>query len=166
MLNLTRRIGETLVIGEEVKMTVLGVKGNQVRVGINAPREISIHREEIYRRMRTGLDGTPMPSYSDAIDAGLIVGPRIYPSAAFIGPRGGHSDFQPFTGQPGSPNQMAFLKRKAYKVIWLNPLMGTRDYEPICRGMSAALPYVDYFLPMGNLKDLGAISQTLKKVMG
>jgi uncharacterized protein with von Willebrand factor type A (vWA) domain len=62
-------------------------------------------------------------------------------------------------------SQMAFLKRKAYKIIWLNPLMGTRDYEPICRGMSAALPYVDYFLPMGNLKDLRSISQTLKKLM-
>ncbi len=62
-------------------------------------------------------------------------------------------------------NQMAFLKRKTYKIIWLNPLMGTRDYEPICRGMSAALPYVDYFLPMGNFKDLRSISQTLKKVM-
>jgi uncharacterized protein with von Willebrand factor type A (vWA) domain len=62
-------------------------------------------------------------------------------------------------------NQMAFLKRKAYKIIWLNPLMGTRDYEPICRGMSAALPYVDYFLPMGNFKDLRSISQTLKKMM-
>jgi uncharacterized protein with von Willebrand factor type A (vWA) domain len=62
-------------------------------------------------------------------------------------------------------NQMALLKRKAYKIIWLNPLMGTRDYEPICRGMSAALPYVDYFLPMGNLKDFRSISQTLKKVM-
>ena len=61
--------------------------------------------------------------------------------------------------------QMSFLKRKAYKIIWLNPLMGTRDYEPSCRGMSAALPYVDYFLPMGSLKDLGAISRTLKKVM-
>jgi uncharacterized protein with von Willebrand factor type A (vWA) domain len=62
-------------------------------------------------------------------------------------------------------NQMAFLKRKTYKIIWLNPLMGTRDYEPICRGMSAALPYVDYFLPMGNFNDLRSISQTLKKVM-
>jgi uncharacterized protein with von Willebrand factor type A (vWA) domain len=62
-------------------------------------------------------------------------------------------------------NQMVFLKRKTYKIIWLNPLMGTRDYEPICRGMSAALPYVDYFLPMGDLKDLRSISQTLKKVM-
>ena len=62
-------------------------------------------------------------------------------------------------------NQMAFLKRKAHKIIWLNPLMGTRDYEPICQGMSAALPYVDYFLPMGNLNDLQSISQTLKKMM-
>jgi hypothetical protein len=61
--------------------------------------------------------------------------------------------------------QMAFLKRKAYKIIWLNPLMGTRSYEPICRGMSTALPYVDYFLPMGNISDLRSISQTLKKVM-
>lgn len=61
--------------------------------------------------------------------------------------------------------QMALLNRKAYKIIWLNPLMGTQDYEPICRGMSAALPYVDYFLPMGNLKDLRSISQTLKRVM-
>lgn len=62
-------------------------------------------------------------------------------------------------------SQMAFLKRKTYKIIWLNPLMGTRDYEPICQGMSAALPYVDYFLPMGNLNDLRSISQTLKKMM-
>jgi uncharacterized protein with von Willebrand factor type A (vWA) domain len=46
-------------------------------------------------------------------------------------------------------NQMALLNRKAYKIIWINPLMGTRDYEPICRGMSAALPYVDYFLSAG-----------------
>ena len=61
--------------------------------------------------------------------------------------------------------QMAFLKRKAYKIIWLNPLMATRDYEPICRGMSTALPYVDFFLPMGSLNDLRSISQTLKKVM-
>jgi uncharacterized protein with von Willebrand factor type A (vWA) domain len=62
-------------------------------------------------------------------------------------------------------SQMAFLKRKAYKIIWLNPLIRTRDYEPICQGMSAALPYVDYFLPMGNLKDLRSIGKTLKKMM-
>jgi uncharacterized protein with von Willebrand factor type A (vWA) domain len=61
--------------------------------------------------------------------------------------------------------QMAILKRKAHKIIWLNPLMGTRDYEPICQGMSAALPYVDYFLPMGDLKDLRSISQTLKNLI-
>jgi hypothetical protein len=62
-------------------------------------------------------------------------------------------------------SQMAFLSRKAYKIIWLNPLMGTRDYEPICQGMGAALPYVDYFLPMGNLNDLRSIGKTLKKMM-
>jgi uncharacterized protein with von Willebrand factor type A (vWA) domain len=62
-------------------------------------------------------------------------------------------------------SQMAFLKRKAHKIIWLNPLMGTRNYEPICQGMSAALPYVDYFLPIGNLKDLQSVGNTLKKMM-
>ena len=63
-------------------------------------------------------------------------------------------------------SQMAILKRKAYKIMWLNPLMGTRNYEPICQGMSAALPYVDYFMPMGNFKDLQSIGNTLKKMMG
>jgi hypothetical protein len=62
--------------------------------------------------------------------------------------------------------QMAYLKNKAYKVIWLNPLMGTKDYKPICRGMSAALPYVDYFLPMGNPKDLQCLGRTLEKMVG
>ncbi|APD92195.1 MAG: carbon storage regulator [Gammaproteobacteria bacterium TMED95] len=48
MLILTRRVGETLMIGDDVTMTVLGVKGNQVRIGVNAPRDVSVHREEIY----------------------------------------------------------------------------------------------------------------------
>ena len=61
--------------------------------------------------------------------------------------------------------QMAFLKNKSYKVIWLNPLMGTRDYQPICRGMSAALPFVDYFLPLGNPGDLQFLGKTLEKMM-
>lgn len=52
MLILTRRVGEAVVIGEEVTCTVLGVKGNQVRVGINAPKHVSIHREEIFRRIQ------------------------------------------------------------------------------------------------------------------
>ncbi|XKM13776.1 carbon storage regulator CsrA [Orbaceae bacterium ac157xtp] len=51
MLILTRRVGETLIIGDDVVITVLGVKGNQVRIGINAPKDVSIHREEIYNRI-------------------------------------------------------------------------------------------------------------------
>ncbi|MEZ5544809.1 MAG: carbon storage regulator CsrA [Lysobacteraceae bacterium] len=51
MLILTRRVGETLMIGEQITVTVLGVKGNQVRVGINAPKDVSVHREEIFSRL-------------------------------------------------------------------------------------------------------------------
>ncbi len=51
MLILTRRVGETLMINNDIMVTVLGVKGNQVRVGINAPKEISVHREEIYHKI-------------------------------------------------------------------------------------------------------------------
>jgi len=56
MLILTRRVGETLMIGDEVTVTVLGVKVNQVRIGVNAPKDVSVHREEIYQRIQKEID--------------------------------------------------------------------------------------------------------------
>lgn len=57
MLILTRRIGESVFIGEEVRMTVLGVRGTQVRIGINAPKDVPVHREEIYYRIKNEQEG-------------------------------------------------------------------------------------------------------------
>ena len=53
MLILTRRVGESLMVGDEVTVTVLGVKGNQVRIGVNAPKEVAVHREEIYEKIQS-----------------------------------------------------------------------------------------------------------------
>jgi carbon storage regulator len=54
MLILTRKVGESLMIGDEVEVTVLGLRGNQVRIGVNAPKEVAVHREEIYNRIQNG----------------------------------------------------------------------------------------------------------------
>lgn len=62
MLILTRRVGETVMIGNDVTVTVLGVKGNQVRIGINAPKSVAVHREEIYERIQREQGGPMDPT--------------------------------------------------------------------------------------------------------
>lgn len=66
MLILTRRVGETLMIGESVSVTVLGVKGNQVRIGINAPKDVAVHREEIFQRIKREHEHGDAPPSSGA----------------------------------------------------------------------------------------------------
>jgi len=73
MLILTRRIGETLIIGDDVNITVLGVKGNQVRLGINAPKDVSVHREEIYLRIQQEKQGTDVEEFEEAEEAEEVV---------------------------------------------------------------------------------------------
>jgi len=69
MLILTRRVGETVMIGNEVTVTVLGVKGNQVRIGVNAPKDVAVHREEIYERIKREEE---RDSHSDVPPAKII----------------------------------------------------------------------------------------------
>ncbi len=72
MLILTRRVGETVMIGNEVTVTVLGVKGNQVRIGVNAPKDVAVHREEIYERIKREEDqeaGSGVPAARIVDDA-------------------------------------------------------------------------------------------------
>jgi carbon storage regulator len=65
MLILTRRVGETLVIGDDVNVTVLGVRGNQVRLGVDAPKEVAVHREEIYQRIQNEGDNNDSSNSGD-----------------------------------------------------------------------------------------------------
>ena len=70
MLILTRRVGETVMIGNDVTVTVLGVKGNQVRIGVNAPKDVAVHREEIYERIKREEDshGAPLTSSAEVVN--------------------------------------------------------------------------------------------------
>ena len=67
MLILTRRVGETVMIGNNVTVTVLGVKGNQVRIGVNAPKDVAVHREEIYERIKREEDGSTHPGTAEEV---------------------------------------------------------------------------------------------------
>ena len=71
MLILTRRVGETVMIGEEVSVTILGVKGNQVRVGINAPKNVAVHREEIFERIKSEDPDAVEPERDQSEHTGL-----------------------------------------------------------------------------------------------
>ena len=71
MLILTRRVGETLNIGDEIRVTVLGIKGNQVRIGVTAPKDVPVHREEIYERIQREKSGDEVNGNTTDKEAGI-----------------------------------------------------------------------------------------------
>ena len=71
MLILTRRVGETLNIGDEIRVTVLGIKGNQVRIGVTAPKDVPVHREEIYERIQREKGGDEVDGNTTDKEAGI-----------------------------------------------------------------------------------------------
>ncbi|HLB43116.1 MAG TPA: carbon storage regulator CsrA [Gammaproteobacteria bacterium] len=77
MLILTRRVGETIIIGDNVIVTVLGIKGNQVRIGINAPKEVTVHREEIYQRIQQEKNAQPKQQEEVITPAATSAAPAI-----------------------------------------------------------------------------------------
>jgi carbon storage regulator len=82
MLILTRRVGETVMIGDEVTVTVLGVKGNQVRIGINAPKNVAVHREEIFQRIKREQQGAAQGEESIEVDGDEDLARAMLPRAA------------------------------------------------------------------------------------
>ena len=72
MLILTRRVGETVMIGEDVTVTVLGVKGNQVRIGVSAPRDVAVHREEIFERIKREEAGEGEPAQESESEPEIV----------------------------------------------------------------------------------------------
>jgi carbon storage regulator len=82
MLILTRRVGESLMIGDDINVTVLGVKGNQVRIGVSAPKDVSVHREEIYQRIQNEKHHEPSNGNGRAADLDVGDQPPLLAAAS------------------------------------------------------------------------------------
>jgi len=98
MLILTRRIGESVYIGDEVRLTVLGVRGTQVRIGINAPKDVPVHREEIYHKIKQEKAGGAPRSGLGGLRGGADAGNRR---------PGGAPDADDNTGNYAAPERAA-----------------------------------------------------------